>query len=73
MGHVLGQAVACNQVNDCPLVIEAHRRRYRDILRSGQAQHLIAVPLDDAYHTFGVLRVLNKLTPEGAGPGWLQR
>ncbi|MBK7199964.1 GAF domain-containing protein [Candidatus Amarolinea dominans] len=65
-GTRFGQAVACNQVNDCPLVIEAHRRRYRDILRSGQAQHLIAVPLDDAYHTFGVLRVLNKLTPEGA-------
>ena len=66
IGAHRGLAVVCNHVNDCPLVIEAHRQRYRQILPSGQVQHLIAVPLDDAYRTFGVLRVLNKMTPEGA-------
>ncbi len=63
-GAPRGLAVVCNHVSDCPLVIEAHRLRYQHILPSGRVQHLIAVPLDDAYHTFGVLRVLNKLTPE---------
>ena len=61
-----GQAVLCNHVDACPLAIEAHRRRYRGILPSGQVYHLVAVPLDDAYRTFGVLRVLNKRTAEGA-------
>jgi signal transduction histidine kinase len=65
-GAPRGLAVVCNHVSDCPLVIEAHRLRYQQILPSGRVQHLMAVPLDDAYHTFGVLRVLNKLTPERA-------
>ncbi len=63
-GDNFGTALVCNHVDQCDAVIEAHRQRYRHLLASHQVRHLIAVPLNDASHTFGILRVVNKLNPD---------
>lgn len=63
-GSNFGSALVCNHVEDCRMVISTHRQRYQHLLASHQVRHLIAAPLNDASHTFGILRVVNKLNPD---------
>jgi len=60
-----GKPVIENAVDKSPEVISAHLEEYRNHLKSGEVRHLIAVPLNGQNRTFGVLRVINKLTDDG--------
>ncbi len=73
-GSNFGTALVCNHIAQCAVVVDAHRQRYQHILPSQQVRHLIAVPLNDASHTFGILRVINKLNPDHtiAPPGFTE-
>ncbi len=51
--------------NDVDLEANATLRRYEEKLASGQVRHLMIAPLNGEERTFGALRVINKLTPEG--------
>ncbi len=63
-GSNFGSALVCNHVETCNSVVDTHRQRYQRLLVSHQVCHLIAVPLNEASHTFGILRVVNKLNPD---------
>lgn len=51
-----------NEVHTDADVIQSHLALYNKKLKSGMVRHLIAVPLNKENGSFGVLRVVNKLT-----------
>ncbi|HEY3232237.1 MAG TPA: GAF domain-containing protein, partial [Roseiflexaceae bacterium] len=65
-GTLFGQPVRVNDVSGHPDVHREHLVRYASRLKSGLVAHLLAVPLDGANRTFGVLRAINKLRTDGS-------
>jgi signal transduction histidine kinase len=59
----IGQAVRVNDVLSDPRVKQLNVARYRDVLSSRTTAHLLAVPLNGANRTFGILRAINRLQP----------
>jgi signal transduction histidine kinase/signal transduction protein with GAF and PtsI domain len=60
-----GSPILDNQVEHNGLVIQEHLAKYRPKLHSQATAHLVAVPLNGANRTFGVLRAVNKLNIKG--------
>jgi signal transduction histidine kinase/signal transduction protein with GAF and PtsI domain len=64
-GHPFGDAICNNQVAADPAACHDCILRYVATLGSGRLNHLVAVPLDGANRTFGILRAMNKLGDDG--------
>lgn len=60
-----GDPIRSDNIDKDPRVPKKHLDAYRQKLKSGKVKHLLAIPLDGAERTFGVLRVVNKLEPDG--------
>ncbi len=60
-----GKPIRTSDADHYPVVNPETIKQYQQKLRSGQVKHLITVPLNGQERSFGVLRVLNKLTPAG--------
>jgi signal transduction histidine kinase len=65
-GTLFGTPVRDNRAGANALVRKQRRDRYEAQLRSGQVAHVLAVPLDGANRTFGILRALNKCGDDGS-------
>jgi len=64
-GEKHGRPVRNNHVNQDPDVIQHYLMEYQTKLKTRQVSHLMAVPLNGQAYSFGVLRVVNKLNPQG--------
>jgi GAF domain-containing protein len=64
-GQKYGEPIKVNKVDLDPQVISHYLVEYQMKLDSKEVKHLIAVPLNGQQKTFGVLRVVNKLSPGG--------
>lgn len=64
-GEFFGTPTLENDVEHSQVVIPDNLARYSQRLATSTVRHLLAVPLNGQEGTFGVLRVVNKLSPEG--------
>jgi len=62
---IFGRRIMENDVENSSLVLHENLIRYSQQLSSGVVRHLLAVPLNGLEGTFGVLRVVNKLSTRG--------
>jgi GAF domain-containing protein/PAS domain-containing protein len=64
-GAKYGRPVRNNHVYRDPDVNQRYLNEYQAQLKTRQVSHLMAVPLNGQDHSFGVLRVVNKLDSQG--------